>query len=301
MPQAAQLHPGEAAVRMRAGVRGVERALERIGPDVPPVAADFLRKQQLMVVSARGLMDELWVGVLAGEEGFVQIPETRLLEVAAAPSAYDPLAGAFHKLGPIGMIGLDPRTQRRIRINGDAVRSPNGLTITTRQVLANCPKYVQLRDRVEPNSPRRPIGAVHRRGLTPKQQEWINSADTFFLGTSAALHGADASHRGGNPGFVQAISGRHIAWPDYVGNGMFMSLGNLHLNPACALLFLDWESGHTLHITGRAQVDWSEQRATGPSAHRFIDFAVEAVIEVRNHLSARWKLRQRSRFNPPVG
>src|SRR6476661_2705106 len=86
MPQAAQLHPGEAAVRMRAGVRGVERALERIGPDVPPVAGDFLRQQQLMVVSGRGLMDELWVGVLAGEEGFVQVPEARILEVAALPS-----------------------------------------------------------------------------------------------------------------------------------------------------------------------------------------------------------------------
>ncbi|MDX2674978.1 pyridoxamine 5'-phosphate oxidase family protein [Streptomyces sp. NY05-11A] len=78
-----------------------------------------------------------------------------------------------------------------------------------------------------------------------------SGADTFFIAGHSPDHGADASHRGGEPGFVTVHGARRLSWPDYVGNSFYMTLGNLHLNGSCGLLFLDWEQGHTLQLTGR--------------------------------------------------
>ena len=62
---------------------------------------------------------------------------------------------------------------------------------------------------------------------------------------------------------------------------MYMTLGNLELNPAAGLLFVDWDRGDTLHITGRATVDWDPARAaTMPGAQRVVDFDVDRVVQL---------------------
>jgi hypothetical protein len=103
-----------------------------------------------------------------------------------------------------------------------------------------------------------------RRGtsLAAGDQALIEAADTFLLGTTHPERGNDASHRGGTPGFVR-VEGGELWWPDYPGNNMFNSLGNLAVDPAAALLFADFGSGRTLHLSGTAAVDW-----TGPGAAR---------------------------------
>ena len=83
---------------------------------------------------------------------------------------------------------------------------------------------------------------------------------------------------------------------------MFMTLGNVAANPRAGLLFIDWETGDTLQLTGRAVVDWSPERASAiPGAERVVDFAVDRVIQMAGALPLRWVLEERSRFNPPVG
>jgi predicted pyridoxine 5'-phosphate oxidase superfamily flavin-nucleotide-binding protein len=76
-----------------------------------------------------------------------------------------------------------------------------------------------------------------------KQQRLIREADTFFIASSHRDGGADASHRGGNPGFVHVLNETKLIWPDYSGNGMFQTLGNLAIDPRAGLLFMDFESG----------------------------------------------------------
>lgn len=111
--------------------------------------------------------------------------------------------------------------------------------------------------------------------------------------------GADASHRGGNPGFVTVTGSRTLTWPDYAGNAMYMTLGNLELEPRCGLLFLGWDDGHALHLTGRARVDWDPERAASvPGAQRLIDFEVDQAIEVSGAIPQRWSFGGYSRFNP---
>ena len=95
----------------------------------------------------------------------------------------------------------------------------------------------------------------------------IRSADTFFLGTTHPERGNDASHRGGPAGFVH-VDHNTVEWPDYPGNNMFNSFGNLEIDPTAALLFIDFDSGRTLQLSGRAVVDWekSAARAATPAA-----------------------------------
>lgn len=91
----------------------------------------------------------------------------------------------------------------------------------------------------------------------------------------------DASHWGGNPGFVQ-VSGDRLRWPDYRGNAMFNTLGNLESYPRAGLLFPDFETGATLQLTGRASIDWdSAHAAASPGAERIVEFIIDEVVELR--------------------
>lgn len=111
--------------------------------------------------------------------------------------------------------------------------------------------------------------------------------------------GADASHRGGNPGFVRVPDGATLEWPDYSGNSMFNTLGNITINPNAGLLFLDFEQGHTLQRTGQADVVWDPERAaTFPGAERVVEFHIEQTVQVTHASPLRFRFLQYSRFNP---
>jgi hypothetical protein len=171
--------------------------------------------------------------------------------------------------------------------------------VHTEQVLGNCPKYLQVREIVEV---RPPTATVVHRGtlLSEEHRRWTEEADTFFVGSRASGHGADASHRGGLPGFVRVLGPRRLTWPDYFGNSFYMTLGNMQLDPRCGLVFLDWENGHTLHLTGTGRINWTSEVAEAvPGALRMVEFDVDRWIQVDNASPFRWQLHGFSRFNPP--
>jgi uncharacterized protein len=76
----------------------------------------------------------------------------------------------------------------------------------------------------------------------------------FFLATADASGRPDCSYKGGAPGFVRVTGAGELAFPDYDGNGMFRSLGNVLVNPAVALLFIDFERPDRLRVNGSARV-----------------------------------------------
>lgn len=109
----------------------------------------------------------------------------------------------------------------------------------------------------------------------------IASSDTFFLGTSHPSRGSDASHRGGPPGFVRVESPDRLWWPDFPGNNMFNSYGNLAVDDEAALLFVDFDTGAALHVTGTARVRWTAPGAAGDDGGvgRNVAFSVGAVVK----------------------
>ncbi|GAA2148190.1 oxidoreductase [Glycomyces algeriensis] len=268
-------------------------------PAIPAIAAEFIARQRMVVVGAADDDGAVWTSALAGPEGFVEATGERTITVDRVPAGSDPLAGLFDTERDLGMLAIEPATRRRMRVNGGARRIGDRLEIRTEQVYANCPKYIQARTPEAVATRPGPGTARASARLTPEQQDWIAASDTFFVATRAGELGADASHRGGNPGFVALTGDQGLVWPDYLGNSMYMTLGNLELDPRCGLLFLDWERGRTLHLTGTARVDWDPGRAAEvPGAQRLVRFALERAVQIDGALTLRWAFGGYSKFNP---
>ena len=92
-----------------------------------------------------------------------------------------------------------------------------------------------------------------RQAFTEQDRAFIEGAMFFFLATADAEGKPDCSFKGGAPGFVRVTGPGELAFPDYDGNGMFKSLGNILVNPAVGLLFIDMgEKPRRLRVNGEA-------------------------------------------------
>ncbi|MDN3241600.1 pyridoxamine 5'-phosphate oxidase family protein [Glycomyces tritici] len=293
------IHKGERAVQRRVGLDLPAWGSAGVDAAIPAIAAEFLARQRMVVIGAADDDGAVWASALAGPEGFVEAIGERTITVDRAPVGPDPLAGLFDTERDLGMLAIEPATRRRMRVNGGARRVGDRLEIRTEQVYANCPKYIQARTPEAADAPPGTATARTSARLTPEQQDWIAASDTFFVATRAGGLGADASHRGGNPGFVALTGDRGLVWPDYLGNSMYMTLGNLELDPRCGLLFPDWERGRALHLTGTARVDWDPGRAAAvPGAQRLVRFTLDRAVQIDGALPLRWAFGGYSKFNP---
>jgi ferredoxin-NADP reductase len=135
----------------------------------------------------------------------------------------------------------------------------------------------------------------------------IASCDLFFL---TATHPTSPSytstnHRGGPPGFVRILSNdahsTTIAYPEYSGNRLYQTLGNLMLKPSIGLVFPDFETGNVLYVTGTASMHAGrEAAALIPRSNLVVTIAVSAMRFVGNGLPFRGKVIDFSPYNPPV-
>ncbi|WP_433499692.1 pyridoxamine 5'-phosphate oxidase family protein [Sphaerimonospora sp. CA-214678] len=288
-------HPGEVALQRRAGVRPAEHGSARVRAEIPTAAAEFLRAQRMIVIGTPDRDGRVWATALTGPPGFVAASGARTIVIGALPTV--PPAEIFDTEHDLGTLAIEPMTRRRMRANGRARRDGDRLLLLTDQVYANCSRYLQRREmsgEVPGTARTAQVGAA----LSAEQQTSIRDADTFFIATHADGLGSDVSHRGGDPGFVQVVDGRRLIFPDYAGNLMYMTLGNLELNPMAGLLFLDWKTGDALHLTGRARVLWDPGNV--PGAERLVEFEVDSVLQVAGASPFRWTFVDRSKFNPPA-
>ena len=291
----AGFHDGELAVQRRAGVR---QEAERLAAMLEPVKlgggiAAFLAERTFAVITARDADGRLWTSPLSGPPGFLEAADASTLAIHVRLPEGDPLHGlpAGQKAG---LVIVEFAARRRIRVNGTLTAAGDDvLAIEVEQGYGNCPQYINQRVLA-------PVGAgqdgpdqagAERAGadqagaerastdldgpgqagdgdvrraavLSPADAELIRAADTFFLGTTNPERGSDASHRAGRPGFVR-VDGDRIWWPDYPGNKLFNSFGNLAVNPEAALLFPDFGTGRTLYLSGTAEVEWDAAARPG--------------------------------------
>lgn len=309
-PTSSLFHPGELEVQRRAGVaeqaEGLEGMLQPRRLDGG--AAKFLAQRQFAVITARGLDGRLWTSPLSGTAGFLEA-HGRTLEVHRPLPTGDPLAG-MPAGQQAGVIAVEFALRRRFRVNGTLVTTgPQGLVIDADQAFGNCPSYIQRRaltqalDNLTPGTggdAETKTRAGEPPGLTPEDVDLIRHADTFFLGTVHPDRGADTSHKGGRPGFVRVEDGR-LWWPDYEGNNMFNSLGNITVNPEASLLFVDFATGRTLQLSGTADVEWGVPGRAGDDGRtgRRITFRPSAFW-AGNPLPVRSSTVDPSPDNPPL-
>jgi len=289
-------HAGSRALQDRVGVRDLADHVGRaIGEGIKPVAAAFLELQpQLVLGAAAPETGRVWASPLAGAPGFARATGPRQLSVTGGVRPGDPLATALVSEGtPVATIALDPRTCRRMRLNGRLRPTARGFAVAADRVFSNCPKYIQRRESYEVVADRGPGIPRHGAELTAWQRHFVAAADTFFLATVHGA-GAEASHRGGNSGFVRVASPNELTWRDYPGNSMFLTLGNLAADPRAGLLFLDWTTGTTLQLTGEARTEF------GADGERRVRFRVAEVVETPSAVPLRWSAPAYSPANPPA-
>lgn len=288
-------HPGELAVQRRLGQSDIAARLSRMVRDeIPDAAAEFLADQPMVVLATADDAGRIWTGLVTGPPGFVHVTDEQIA-VDALPVTGDPLrevlTGQTHR---VGMIAVQPQTRRRMRVNGVAGPTGAGLLVRPDQVYSNCPKYISRRH-IEGvvSAPDRHV-RHHGDTLDARAQQIIAAADTFFIGSADTEGNTDASHRGGNPGFLQVLSPTRLRWPDYRGNSMFMTLGNISANPRAGLLIPDWDTGTTLQLTGTAEIIWQSE----PDAQCSIEFTVDEVLELTGVSPLRWSSAELSPANP---
>ncbi|GAB2551497.1 pyridoxamine 5'-phosphate oxidase family protein [Nocardia heshunensis] len=290
-------HAGELAVQQRMGQADIAARVGRmIRADIPFAAAEFLTEQPMIVIAAADADGRMWASQLSGPPGFVHTSGDRAIEVDTVPVAGDPLADPLHSTRNVGMIALQPGLRRRMRVNGVIAPTAHGLHIDTEQVYSNCPKYIsrrEVREWVTGATPMVRRGAA----LDSAQQQLVSRTDAFFVASADANGHADASHRGGNPGFLQVLSPTRLRWPDYRGNSMFMTLGNIAADPRCGLLIPDWQTGVTLQLTGTAEITWDETTFT-TGAQCSIDFTLTEIVEISGATPLRWSEPELSPVNP---
>ncbi|HVA40192.1 MAG TPA: pyridoxamine 5'-phosphate oxidase family protein, partial [Candidatus Binataceae bacterium] len=295
-------HDGEIAVQARAGVRRqAEKLAAGIRGSISPDRHEFVAAQRMAVLGTVDRRGRVWASVVTGEAGFLQALDERTIRIAAVPAAGDPLLENLALPAHAALIVPDLAARRRLRLNGRGQIAAGAIEIQAEQVYGNCSHYIQARAPIGEHRWRGGAGtaAVRTADLSAEQQGLIARADTFFIATDHPESGADISHRGGNPGCVRIVDSHRLAIPDYSGNNMFNTLGNIVANPRVGLLFVGFESGRTLQLTGRAAIDWDSNRAaTLAGAARVVDFELGEAVDNPQGFALSYEFHEYSHFNP---
>lgn len=139
--------------------------------------------------------------------------------------------------------------------------------------------------------------------LTERMGAFIEERRLFFLSTADSDGHTDCSPRLGPPGFVNVLDAETLAFPEYRGNGVHASLGNMYENPHASLLFVDWwETTVGLHVNGTVELHDDLPAASDPVGgdrrKQWVELDVdEAYIHCAKHLP-RLEIAE---FDPPWG
>ncbi len=301
---AAPFHAGERALQSLVGAR---EQMEAVGPRVirdymPDQHREFFAQLPFLVVGSLDADLQPWASMLAAPAGFAHSPDATHLRIDALPGAGDPLVGQLAPGATLGLLGIQPHTRRRNRMNGTVeALDAAGFMVEVQQSFGNCPRYIQAREPLFAAPPANEPAVQWLDTLDLAAERLIGAADTLFIATAypdaaavgddadARSHGVDVSHRGGRPGFVRVDAGGVLTVPDFNGNRFFNTLGNLQAHPRAGLLFVDFDTGELLHLSATAEiVTDGPEVAAFEGAERMMRFHVTRALRRQAALPLRW-------------
>ncbi|KAJ9162417.1 Oxidoreductase [Coniochaeta hoffmannii] len=319
-------HPGEVAVHKLLNVPSHGGKPNSRG--MPPSYGHRIATSPLVAFGACDEQGRPWTTVLGGERGFSRpIQQGFLGAKTLVDRKHDPVVEALlgpapaegellQREVPLSALSVDLENRDRVKIAGRLVagliNSQGGagsgvgeveLAVLVKETLGNCPKYMNKKViRAHLPSPELVSDALP---LPQAALDLIEKADMFFLTTT---HGdaMDTNHRGGPPGFVRVARNAPeaevvLVYPEYSGNRLYESLGNLYLNPKIGVAIPDFDTSDVLYLTGTASIlAGADAAALIPHAKLAIRINVTAARFVKDGLPFRGVLGERSPYNPPV-
>jgi hypothetical protein len=304
-------HEGELEVQERLGLHTeAKQNSGAITDSIVKGAFRFIEQQCMVVLGSIDQDENVWASVLAGQAGFMQPTTVQLITFDLSKTAgneHDPFWKNIESHPQVGMLVIELATRRRLRVNGRIRRSgEQQLELEVLESYPNCPKYIQRRQVTKNQAGSHVATPQVFKGdaLGAPQQAIINKADTFFVASAHPERGVDASHRGGDPGFIRIVDDLTLRIPDYTGNCLFNTLGNFISNPRAGLVFVDFETGTTLQFTGRAEILWDEEDTnyeTGDETggtKRFWQLHVDRWLQIEKAHELEWSFLDYSPYNP---
>lgn len=135
--------------------------------------------------------------------------------------------------------------------------------------------------------------------FTPDDRQFIERLDMFFLATVDKAGQPTCSYKGGDPGLVRITGPRHLAFPNYDGNGMYLSMGNLSETQAVGLLFIDFETQRRMRVDGRAHIEFHDPLlARFPQAQFIVHVEALRIYPNCPRYIHKYRLVERSPFVP---
>ena len=302
-------HAGELLVQERVGVLSEgEKNSQVIQDSIMRGALRFLSQQSMAVLGSLDQDRNVWASIFLGKPGFMNAADERTVtfdRTTMVHNPHDPFWDNIMQHPEVGMLAIELASRRRLRVNGTITRASDDLLqLHVEESYPNCPKYIQKRQINTLGNGTDPSPLILERGdvLGSNQQALIIRADTFFVASAHPERGVDASHRGGNPGFVTVVDQDTLRIPDYPGNSMFNTLGNFTVNPRAGLIFLDFESHRTLQLIGRPEIVYHVDDPAGETGgtKRYWQFHIDRWLEIGPVPHLAGSLLDCSPHNPPV-
>lgn len=296
---ASPFHQGEMTIQSRLGLRD---KMERFGQKVirdhmPRQHQEFYGRLPYVFLGHADEDGWPWASMLHGSQGFMYSSSPKHLSVQATPLRGDPLASNIKVGMPVGVLGIELHTRRRNRLAAHVTVSDQAcFKLQIDQAFGNCPKYIHPREAIYPVSaaPTAPVVEAFTE-LDDSALALIGASDTFFVASYVAEEtgrpsdGVDVSHRGGDAGFVRVDSSNLLTIPDYQGNNHFNTLGNFLQNPRAGLLFIDFDTGDLLMMTGKPSILWEvDELDQFPGAHRLWTFELDHGYRLKKAVPLRW-------------
>lgn len=330
-----QWHDGEEEIRK------FFRIPQRDNPTYPGLGPHYYKRIIDSPLVAFGTLDQRgrpWTTIWGGEAGFCRpIAQGFIGANTEADARFDPV---FQELfatpddelperkivdekvikpeggKPMAALTIDLETRDRVKLSGrfvagavtsrtDAGTGAFQMALQVEESLGNCPKYLNKKH-ITPHSPH-PVLLSDGSGL-PLPSEAVDllaKADLFFISSKHGNGNMDVNHRGGPPGFMRLFRNEAsevtLIYPEYSGNRLYQTLGNLQEDPVAGIVVPDFETGDVLYLTGRTTTLFGDKAAAYlPRTKLAVKIEIDEARFVRDGLPFRGAVIDYSPYNPPV-
>ena len=310
-------------------------------PTVPALSPQLANHLQIAPLLALGTLDtegRPWTTLLGGSPGLAGALGNGVVGIRVpVPVSHDPVVEALvgreaggevvraeGKGRMVSGLTIDLAARKRVKLYGrmiagaltareDEVTDAEEkvaevevqLVLKIEQSLGNCPKYLNAKTITESPSKSELLSSSAQ--LVPRAVELLAKADLFFISSLSddATGDMDTNHRGGPPGFLRLLSngpeGAVLVYPEYSGNRLYQTLGNLLETPKAGVCVPDFETGDMLYLTCATRIlVGKEAQEVLPRSDLAVVLEVTGARFVGSTLTFRGSEGQRSPYNPPV-